>query len=193
MTEELDLLMERALAGELDGAGWDLIEAKARLAPETLRRFFDLARDRAELQRLVGPVLDDARGAALPSARRRAPLARVAAVAALFLIALGLGFLQGRGGRPEPTAPQGDRLAAGEHLARYLEQGREEGSVLYELPIEVVEARGEEKGVGIDVFYLRRILERRRSEEVLTLERDELGRPYGRLVVAGELPRERSF
>ncbi len=90
-----------------------------------------------------------------------------------------------------PTAPSGGPTQAGlvptlqpensgDALQTYLTQGAQEGRVIREIPQKVlVETRYLGEGQGVDVLYIRQILERTRFDTLYQFEQDELGRPAG--------------
>ncbi|MEM1183902.1 MAG: hypothetical protein AAGI53_02765 [Planctomycetota bacterium] len=74
--------------------------------------------------------------------------------------------------------------AADEALERYLQLGRDEGTVVASMPDQVVEARPLEDGTA-EVLYLRQILERRIVDQFFRLGSNEHGDP---IVLEGAAP-----
>ena len=108
---------------------------------------------------------------------------------------LAIGFYSGRLNLPQnsPSNPQAAGLvipqltntpssATEDHLARYLDQGYEEGRVVGELPdkvlIRATPMALQDGTIGYDVVYVRQILERVQVPDLYTFgaTQDELGR-----------------
>ena len=64
-----------------------------------------------------------------------------------------------------------------EAFQNYLELGREQGLVLEELNRPVIQTRPLADGSGVEVVFVRQIVERRRVQDTFEVYRDEFGRP----------------
>lgn len=191
-------LIERIIAREATPADWaelaacadidDMIWARlnaALVTEDSVRSAAAWAAARSEHIDL--PV----EGASTPQRRtpvRFAPIAsRITAWsgwAAAAVIALGfLGWLSGHSGVRRPSAPDREvmtptELSAVDALAQYRRAGLAEGIIIEELPLLTVRTRLAPEGAGVEVLYLRRIIERTFVDEnhVVTLASDEHGR-----------------
>lgn len=67
-------------------------------------------------------------------------------------------------------------LSANEALEQYIRAGIAEGRIVEELPLLTVELRPAEDGEGMDVFYVRRVLERAHVKGMYKMGMDEQGR-----------------
>lgn len=202
--DDIEILMDRALAGDLAADGWEKLAACALLRPEIHRRFFEEARDRAGLVEVMAPLHERASLVSLPAAPARQFTARRVVAAALVLALAALGFaagnLNGRRGLRQASdiaakSPTREiELDSEAYLQRYLALGLKEGRVLFELPPTVIEAERVDEGSGlVDLVFVRRIVERAQSDRVVTLEHDEHGNAHGRLVATRSLASEKSY
>jgi hypothetical protein len=180
-----DILISRIVDDEAGGPDWAAFEALARADAGLWRELAQAQREHSALCRGVGSALACAEAVEAPAhlheglgrrARVVAMWAGWAAAAAVALAWVGVGP-----GLDPGTTGEGQVHAAGvfgsasEALQRYLELGREQGTVLEELPEhEVVDAVAHED--GLRVIYIRRIVEQRVVDEVYKPAQDELGR-----------------
>jgi hypothetical protein len=83
------------------------------------------------------------------------------------------------GGGPAASSNAGlGPMSAFDSFQNYLTRGQEEGAVIGELPKVLVESRPAPNGAGLEVLYLRQILERTIINDVYELNgRDETGQP----------------
>ncbi len=75
----------------------------------------------------------------------------------------------------EPTSPN-ILLTANEALEQYMRAGKEEGRIVEELPLLTVKLSPSEDGEGIDVLYVRRVVERARVKGMYKMGMDDQGR-----------------
>lgn len=82
-----------------------------------------------------------------------------------------------------PALPSADEqvrsnilLTASEALEQYMRAGKEEGRIIEELPLITVELRPAEDGDGMDVFYVRRVMERAHVKGMYKMGMDDQGR-----------------
>jgi len=182
-------LFHRVLSGCAEPAAWDELEEKARRDPELWHRLALSLKDQNELNLGVAstvlPVdamdLADLRETA--THKRRSESARVARfrlgpwvgwAAAACLSLLWLAGVPGSPSNPTPTAKAATMQQA---LDLYRQAGTREGRLVEELPLLVVDRKPAPKGKGTEVVYLRRILERRRVQNLYEAAPDEWGNP----------------
>lgn len=202
-----DILISRAIDGDATAVEWDELTALAGRNPAVWRTLAMSLREHHALTRAVnaGVAVADViemPAAAAPglaastieprSARQSAVLARIGgwsgwAVAAIFTIAWVAGILslvQNQSVAPNTAGPvlstaQLGGSNASELLDAYLDRGRQEQSVIAELPERVLlETRPLESGKGYELLYLRQILERTVVPDLYEFHsQDEMGRP----------------
>ena len=182
-----DRLMGRLIDGEAAPDDWRRFRALAAAQPGAWDELEALGRDRDALCAAVERAGDAAERTRvwIEPAPTPAPWHRRvgwAAAAAIVLMALALRL---PGGVPGDPSTQGAGLlpvaavgSAEDALNRYLSLGREEGRVVEALPEPVVlETRVLEGQRGVEVMYVRQILERRIIRDAYRIETDEWGRP----------------
>ncbi|MCC6950253.1 MAG: hypothetical protein IT433_02280 [Phycisphaerales bacterium] len=198
---ELDILMTRAIDGRASSTDWAEIERLGERDPGVWRDLATAQRDDASLRRAVALSLagvdrvelaeavhaHEATHAAHTMSRRTRAVATWAGWAAA--AAVGLAFFTqqprgddtGRAMNPATAgvgAPQGQIESAADMLARYLDQGRQEGKVIQEVPEKwLLSAEPTGDGSRQQVIYLRLIMERAEVPEFYTFSQDEWGNP----------------
>lgn len=179
--ESDDDTIDQVFARPGDDSAWQRLESTAAADPSLWRRFAEASRvesrmkETAALMREVADRVPLPPGAAFRRNRWTRRLPRIAAAALLMAAAVGTDRLVTR---PWPSAPARDVPAsADEVLADYLDRGERAGRILRSLPELVLEQRPAASGAGVEVFYVRRILERRVLPAVYELLRDERGEP----------------
>lgn len=199
--ERDDILISRIIDGGATPGEWDELSSLADSNPGVWRRLGEMMRDQTSFARAVNTSVAVADGVEIPVHLHRAPRERREhpvpvirrlgvwsgwAVAAAVVLAWTIGVETNFKGRPplDQGAPvQSARLldtaAATDLLQAYLERGREDQSVIGEVPQRIiVETRPVQTGQGYELLYLRQILERRVVPDLYQLAaRDELGRP----------------
>ncbi len=172
----------------------------ARARPEAWHELLDGLADDAALGAALEARLETADAVRLPPSRRAVrPWALLSGWAAALLVsalwwttaAVGgsqpprgaddLVARQDEGGLlPESGGASAPRLRADGDVAQALPPGaqiaRPAGTVVGELPLEILQTRRPESGEGLEVLYLRRVVERTRVDSVLTVGSDEFGR-----------------
>lgn len=143
------------------------------------------------VQALLPPGDEDSAAPTAPAASAAARArtgARRAAAGAAALLALATSFALGRasagdaaaapgsvpGSTTDAPAPAG---SAERLLADYLEAGRESGRVLEQLPLQAIASERRADGRGLDVVFVRTIVERAHVEQGVRLASDEHGMP----------------
>lgn len=192
-----EILIGRVTDGEASAADWSELDALAAADPGVWNRLAAEQRRHAALEQAVDDALTVGElvdlptwqngGAATWSARWSGRLGWAAAAAvALAWVGTHRAGLQAGGAAPSNRngAPQQANLfpggavgGSGALLDQYLDQGREEGRVLDELPTLLVETRRNPDGEGSEVIYVRQILERATVREMYTVGTDEFGQP----------------
>jgi len=176
--ETEELLVERALSRNATPADWDQLEHLAVSDPETWRRLALALRDECDLARVTSAaasVADDIElGEVLQTRKPRRTARRginwmgwaaAAAIAAFWVMA--------SVGDPDPSAQAG---SMDEALERYRELGREQGRLVGELPLVMVDSNPT-TGEQVEVVYMRRLVERRVVQDMVQPGLDELGDP----------------
>lgn len=198
---ELDILITRAIDGRASATDWAEIEqlgerdagvwrelATAQRDDASLRRAVALSMARVESVELADAVrAHEATHAAHTMSRRTRVVVTWAGWAAA--AAVGLAFFTqhprengvGRSMNPATAgvgAPQEQIESAADMLARYLDQGRQEGKVIQEVPEKwLLSAEPTGDGSRQQVVYLRLIMERAEVPEFYTFSQDEWGNP----------------
>lgn len=186
MSGELDNLISRVIDGVAGKADWDALEALAASNPSVWR---ELAVAQRVDQALTGEARRETACAqwvdirveefAGHVTRRRSRLVATwggwAAAAAV-----ALAFVSQRApSRPQSGGNQAGILSfenASDALAAYLERGKKDGVVLGELPDKVlVQTRPARDGRGVEVVYLRQIMECARVGDLYRPSSDEAG------------------
>jgi hypothetical protein len=198
MTERTDLLISRVLDASATPAEWEELCGSASYDPDLWRALAMRLRDHTGLGRAVGASIEvaeaiDAVGApsrrgrpALPpgprAARRRgAPGRSLGWVlsACLALAWTSFSLLRPDAMRSAPPLPGGaDEPGTEDLLQAYVDRGRREGSVVADLPERILlDTRPMPAGEGLELLYLRQILERAVVPELYEFSgQDEAGR-----------------
>jgi hypothetical protein len=205
-TESLDLLLSRIVVGEADDREWGELVRAAERDPRLWRELAELHRDQSALARAVETAATMAEtvpgrtaivpdSAAASSALRSLRPARAWggwAAAALLALAWVIGLPARRPageGRGVMTAGVAPPMTADEAFDAYMTRGRETGLVIGEVPTKVlVESRPVPGGPGIEIIYLRQVLERTTVPDLYRFgAHDDGGRPT--LVRLDQTPR----
>ncbi|MHC4845161.1 MAG: hypothetical protein ACYTCU_03265 [Planctomycetota bacterium] len=197
MTEQdTDVLISRILDRQAEPQDFDAFSAAAEAEPEAWKELLGALRDDVALGVATDARLDAATQVEAPIIELRAPRALpvwTGWAAALLLAVAWLGWNGqvgidaglGKGGDVAggPTGPltaepvsagmfgsDGPRLRDGAIVPAA-------DHVLGELPPELISARPAVEGEGVEVVYVRRVLERARVDSAWSVGTDELGRP----------------
>lgn len=165
MTSIDNELLLSQIVGDDDPAAWDELASRAAQSPHLWRELAESYRDQVRLVR----VLDHAAAHAdVVEAAPRLAIRRPTAwagwiVAAMIALAWTIGITgpgkSGVGMQHAGVIPVG---SADEALDAYLDFGREQELVIGEMPSKVViETRPNPAGEGLEVIYIRRLVERR--------------------------------
>jgi hypothetical protein len=201
----LDILISRVVDGVATPADWVSLESIAASNPSVWREIAVAQRtDRALVAAVCHETLaaeridlhtqDNPGGSLLFSQStftRRLRIAGAwggwAAAAAVAMAFLGHAGAPAAAGRGAPVVGSVDTAqaslpgpisSAGMFLDEYLSRGREEGTVISELPDKiVVETTQSADGQGYEVVYLRQIMERVRVQDLYRFSQDEAGNP----------------
>lgn len=202
-----DVLISRVIDAEASPEDWSAFRALAESDPGVWRDLADAQRhneilgeafrddvrvaDSVELPELIA---DEA-----PFQRRLDSIGRWGgwAAAAAILLVWTTGMPLGTGGNGNASLiPLGTALSDAtpdEALERYIEAGRRAGSVVGEVPDQlVIETIPQEDG-SIEVVYLRQIVERRITDQVFRESKTESGAMVPVRIPAGEIQRRTSF
>lgn len=205
MNNELDILVSRVVDKVASKADWEALEAMALSDPGVWR---ELAAAQRMDQQLSGEVWTETAAAlwvSLPSATADLAAGRAQQRSRLVAMwggwaaaaAIALAFVGQRSERGAPAGgteltganlPGMDLAAtdlvpirsASDALRAYLDRGRLDGLVIGELPDKVlVQTRPIANGGGMEVVYLRQIVERARVDDLYRPTTDELGNVTG--------------
>lgn len=183
-----EILIGRVTDHEASPEDWRELESLAAQDPTVWNRLAQAQRSHATLQRRVE---DELTIAELVDAPLREPFtgrtlqARwtlYSGWAAAALVALAWAGALGMGVRPiGPVQPASAGLPAGlsadRLLGEYIDRGREQGRVVGELPMLMLETRPAEGEGRVEVIYVRQLVERAVVNTVYEVSRDELGEP----------------
>lgn len=185
-----DILISRALDGEASPEDWSAFRAMADRDPAIWRELAEAQQDRAELAAAVAHAVVVADEVNAPieqhlSERLSIRIRNVAAwggwaIAAGLALAAYLSPWQTR----QPSEAQSAGLVPGlvrinspqDALDAYYHRGQADGTVLGELPERIVLETTPFEG-GVEVVYVRQIVERLRADDFYRLGYDEAGRP----------------
>ncbi len=196
----IEVLIARVVDGEATQAEWDRLCMEAQRQPALWRELAESQREQSALVAAVGRVLAAADEVEAPAHelgtiqfhRRVRSFASwggwaVAALAALTALGPRLGLMPSRGPTPSNTAglvpvADSDLLlrdpAPKDVLAAYYNRGMQRGTVLGEMPERVlIGTRPVANGQGVEVVYIRQIMEREVVPGLYRLGTDEAGRP----------------
>ena len=174
-----DELISRVIDGEASGADWSALRGLAQADPTVWTEITAAQRQHEALCLAVEEAGAQADEVELPEGALMTPAERFerrmdtvrswggwAAAAAILLVwftGVPVGSLgtTGDGSLTAGVGPDWKNIAPEEALERYIDRGRQTGRVLAEVPDRiVVETRPLENGEGLEVVYLRQILER---------------------------------
>lgn len=177
--EDLDALMSRVTDRTATPDDWETIDCRAAGRPDVWAQLADLLRDDAHVREVVDQAAERA-CLLVPelAARPRFPIRRTFVAASVLVLMCG-SFLAGRGSvatAPSASGPP-PQLTSAEAFAVYVHQGVAEETVLGELPPVVLTARRAGESDDVEVVSVRRILERRITDEIMQVVTDEHGRP----------------
>ena len=183
-----DVLIGRVVDGEASPEDW---RALADLASRDQRVWSELAltqRQHDALTRAVELATAPAEAVEAPdyAEHRGTPAGRLrlvsawggwAAAAALVLVwTTGLRVTSGPGGGAQTAGLVSSGASTEDAFDRYLDAGRQRGTVVRELPDRVVYQTQALESGGVEVLYLRQVLERRVVDGVYRRSADEFGR-----------------
>src|SRR5262245_20793344 len=193
INENIDILITRAVDGQASQADWAALESLAQREPGVWRDLAMAQRDHQLLSAAVGRAVGVAGSVEVPSLSEagveppgaRAMFLRTRTVATwggwAAAAAVALAFVANRAGQNQPPQMAGAGPAittAADALSRYLDQGKQEGTVIGEVPGRVlVDTSKAPDGNGYTVIYLRQIVERTHVPDLYKISSDEAGFP----------------
>jgi anti-sigma factor RsiW len=182
-----DILINRIASSEASRGEFAEFEHAAVADPREWERLARLLRDELHMRSALASAIDDDSTAEIERAIDRSRNARSEfaprrwsgwAVAAVVALAWTVSLMMNRTGEtPVPPPTSGVQLAsltADEALEQYLRAGESEGRLVRELPTVLVETYPREDG-GLEIYYVRQILEREAVSRVYELAEDEHG------------------
>ena len=188
-TDRLDGLVDRVVVGDARPSEWEALLARANEEPKVWREIVMSLRDQA----MLGAVARRADRVATridahdrPTSLRaggRLPWSSISgwALAAILFLAWAISFRPHDNvtSPPAPGLVQTAGWSAQQAFDAYLEKGRAEGSVLSDAPRRVVvQTRPAPAGEGLEVIYVRQIMERAVVPDLYEYRgADEHGRP----------------
>lgn len=179
--DRLDLLVSRAIDRVASDAEWQELEVAAGIGPEVWERL-------AQTLRAEGRVAVGLRGATavadavvLPAARAPTRFFRlrhgIAAAAIVMALVAGWSARGLAGSDPVSRGGNAPALDYDEAFARCVAAGVRSGTLVDELPAEVVHQAKTSSGNAFEVYFVRRLVERRVLPELYRIDQDERGRP----------------
>ena len=183
-TDQYEQLIDRILNRELQARDLDELAQLSQTEPQALSQIAATLRAAATIETGVEaaqsiaasielPDSNDLKSSASIPAVRWSGWAAAAMLAAAWVLSVVL----------KPSLPSVDGpirsnilLSANEALEQYIRAGIAEGRIVEELPLLTVELRPAEDGEGMDVFYVRRVLERAHVKGMYKMGMDEQGR-----------------
>jgi hypothetical protein len=190
METDRDLLISRAVDESASDADWEAIKKLAETDPTIWRDVARAQHEHAELASQVESAIAiadeiDAPVEAHMNARFSHRLRvvstwggwAVAAAMALAWVAPGLAPGRTPGAGPDQLqAGLGPKLTPQAALDQYIDQGKQEGSVIGEIPGHII-VETIPQGSGVEVIFVRQIMERKHISRFYRQGQDELGRP----------------
>jgi hypothetical protein len=177
-----ELLIQRVLEPAARPNDWLALEASADRDPQLWREVVLSLRDQSLLRAACEPRLPQVElplRAGVNSAATRLPRALVVLCAAVLV-----SFVAGMWSASAlPRAVGGSVMSPADEFAfeqlaeRYLRVGQRTGRVLQELPSEMLQTVPTADGNAVELFYVRRLLERKRVGGVFRVGTDEHGLP----------------
>ena len=187
--EQVDVLISKAVDGAATRLDWAMLEIAAHEKPVVWRELALTMRDAAQLEGAVGRAAAMAENVELPAgavSEKTSSLRMWGGWAAAAVLGL-MFFVQWRNLANQPAIDAGKQagtaqasliptLTTDQARAAYLERGKQEGSVLGEVPTKVL-VRGTpvQNGRGSDVIFIRQIVETARVEDLMRFTHDEAG------------------
>jgi len=194
--EPRDILIQRVVDGEASAEDWSVLASHAR---EDESIFQDISTRQSQRDALAGAVEDAIAiadhvdlPAALASERTR-PVARLAGIGAGWAAAAGIALAWIA--MQTSTPMQGDPMpppSADAAFDQYLRLATDEGVLVERADPVVIEATATDDGTGVDVTYLRQVIERRRFDRVEQVERTEGGAFFTKDVPVSNFVRTRA-
>jgi len=186
--DEAETLIGRVSANDARELDWQRFESIAVAQPVVWERMARALRDELVIRGAFDEIAEPAESVPLPEQTLRATnrLAAIQAwpgwaLAAVIALAWGVSFFNppvsqsheaGLGGVIVPV-----RHSADEAFNDYLTLGAQEGRVLQELPMMMIESRFDRDQGRVEVVYVRQLLERATVQSAFELTEDALGRP----------------
>lgn len=179
--DRLDLLVSRAIDRVASDAEWQELEMAAGVGPEPWERLAQTLRAEGRVASGLLGAVAVADAVALPAPRVASRFVRLrhGIAAAAIVMALVAGW-SARGLVASDPAPRGENatlLDYDDAFARCVAAGVRSGTLVDELPVEVVHQAKTSSGNAFEVYFVRRLVERRVLPELYRIDQDERGRP----------------
>lgn len=186
--DQLELLISKAVDGRATRLEWAVLEIAAHEKPVVWRELALTMRDNALLEDAVTRAADRAELVALPagaapasgtsSLRTWGGWAAAAVLALMFIVQW-----RNLANQPAPSGGPAQQQVAGlgaftadEAREAYLQRGKQDGSVLGEMPAKViVQGSPMQNGQGYEVVFIRQIVEKARVDDLVRFTSDEAG------------------
>jgi len=186
--EETEVLIARVMANEAHEGEWRRFESIAAAQPVAWERMARALRDELAARSAFDDIATPAEAVELPlgagrGVRRLSALQSWPgwALAAVLALAWAVSFFSPLRHNQQEAAVGGPLLqarhSADEAFSDYLTLGAQEGRVLQELPMMMIESRFDRDQGRVEVVYVRQLLERATVESAFELTEDALGRP----------------
>lgn len=186
--DQVELLISKAVDGRATRLEWAVLEIAAHEKPVVWRELALTMRDNALLEATVSRAADRAEQVTLPAsgAVTTAPSSlrtwggwAAAAVLGVMFIAQWRNLANqpaSVGGSSQPQVAGLGGFTADQAREAYLQRGKQDGSVLGEMPAKViVQGSPVQNGQGYEVVFIRQIVEKARVDDLVRLTNDEAG------------------
>ena len=186
--DQLELLISKAVDGRATRLEWAVLEIAAHEKPVVWRDLALTMRDNALLEDAVNRAADRAEQVGLPASTqvsgRPSSLRTWGGWAAAAVLAV-MFVAQWRNLANQPVSSTGSSqpqvaglgsFTADEARKAYLQRGKQDGSVLGEMPAKViVQGAPIKDGQGYEVVFIRQIVEKARVDDLVRFTSDEAG------------------
>lgn len=186
--DQVELLISKAVDGRATRLDWAVLEIAAHEKPVVWRELALTMRDNALLEDAVHRAGDRAEQVALPVSEA-APSGTstlrtwggwaAAAVLGIMFVAQWRNLANKPaplGGASQPQVAGLGAFTADEAREAYLARGKQDGSVLGEMPAKViVQGSPAQNGQGYEVVFIRQIVEKARVDDLVRFTNDEAG------------------
>lgn len=185
---ERDILITRVADGEASPQEWERFRALAERDPSIWRELAELQRVQNELVSAVSRAVAVAEHVEAPATEqlgaRLSERFRLIATWSGWLAAACIGLAWAGALPRQAVNPPGNEASVipsfsspDDYLNQYLARGRQAGTVIDQAPAQMMDARQLPDGQGIEVVFIRQIVERRVTPDLYRFQMNEGGEP----------------